>query len=129
MKGEHVPQVGDWVHNDAMPGGDIYVKRFDGSMFWGRIWWRDLARLSGLDSLHPLDSAYGWHRVDPPTEIPVYPEVWISVWRNGCGRGWPDRVGLLAAINALDPHHEDILGIIHLHPDGTTTLEPLEATP
>ena len=56
-------------------------------------------------------------------ERPMYPERWISVWRNGTGLGQPEREQLVLYIDTLDPRHEDILGILHLHPDGTTTME------
>ena len=63
------------------------------------------------------------NRQRPGDPVIVYPERWMSVWRNGVGLGWRDRAEMLETIDALDPRHEDILGILHLHPDGTTTME------
>jgi hypothetical protein len=61
----------------------------------------------------------GWERYPEPV---VYPERWMAVSRDFVGT---PRVVEYAARDDLLAHHRSDrrIGILHLHPDGTTTME------
>jgi hypothetical protein len=55
--------------------------------------------------------------------VPVYPELWINVYRRGTSVGYGSRT----VADAVVPIDADDLrtGVIHLASDGTLTLEPV----
>ena len=53
------------------------------------------------------------------SEVPTYPERWCNVYARGISGGWPSRHEADKASAAVAAR----IGVLHLHPDGTTTME------
>lgn len=59
-------------------------------------------------------ASYEWRKVD------VYPERWITVYADGYGASYETR-----ALATLAMARSDKIGLLHVYPDGSTTMEAL----
>lgn len=111
----YIPEVGHRVRGAAWAKGTwVEVTAVGRAQFLG------ILQPGGIGDEERWNYGNGfiWERIPDPV---VYPERWMNVFTNGAGAGWSSRHD--ADYAAAGQEHRHRIGIIHLHPDGTLTME------